>query len=120
MAAQVWGSGVMPPGKFGILDTLRSFLGQFCKCYTNHLYTAAPGVLKERHNWALHEGSPVLDSTVVPSSAPKYSMPEIHLESSPALESTGALLSAPTQPILEVPFTKLSKDICLICSHHVH
>ena len=94
-----------PPGKFGILDTLRSLLGQFCKRCTNHLYTAALGVLKERHNWALHEGSPVLDLTDVPSSAPKYSMPEVHLEGSPALESTGALLSAPTQPILEVLFT---------------
>ena len=29
-------------------------------------------------------------------------MPEVHLEGSPALESTSALLSAPTQPILEV------------------
>ena len=107
----------MPPR---ILDTPRSFLGQFCKRYTNHLYTAALGVLKERHNWALHEGSPVLDSTDVPSSAPKYSMPEVHLEGSPALESTGALLSAPTQRYF---FTKPSKDVCLvgiICSHHVH
>ena len=59
---------------------------------------------------ALHEGSPVLDSTDVPSS---MSMPEIHLEGSPALESTGALLSGPTQPILEVLFTKPSKDVCL-------
>jgi len=50
-------------GQFGILDTLRSFLGQFCKCYSNHLYTATLGV----HNWALK----VLDSTNVPSSAPK-------------------------------------------------
>ena len=115
----------MPPtaGKFGILDAVRSFLGQFCKRYTNHLYTAALGVLKEQHNWALHEGSPILDSTDVPSSVPKYSMPEVHLEGSPVLEPTGALLSVPTQPILEVLFTKPSKDICLIgiiCSHHVH
>ena len=42
----------------------------------------------------------------VPSSGPKQSMPEVHgLVGSSALESTGALLSAPTQPILEV-FTK--------------
>ena len=93
------GLGVCPPGKFGILVTLRSFLGQFCKRYTNHLYTAALGILKEWHNWTLHEGSPVLDSTDVPSSAPKYSMPEVHLKGSP---STGELLSVLTQPIPEV------------------
>ena len=114
MAAPLWGLRACSSGKFGILYTLRSFLGQFCKRYTNHLYTAALGVLKERHNWALHEGSSVLDSTDVPSSAPKQSMPEVHgLKGSPALESTGALLSAPTKP---------SKDVCLIdiiCSHHV-
>ena len=56
-----------------------------------------------------HEGSPVLDSTDVPSSAPKQSMPEVHgLVGSPALESTCALLSPPTQPILELLFTKPS------------
>ena len=37
------------------------------------------------------------------------------------MESTGALLSAPIQPILEVLFTKpIVKDVCLIgiiCSH---
>ena len=53
------------------------------------------------------EGSPVLDSTDVPSSGPKQSMPEVHgLVGSSTLESTGALLFAPTQPILEVLFTK--------------
>ena len=53
------------------------------------------------------EGSPVLDSTDVPSSGPKQSMPEVHgLVGSSALESTGALLFVPTQPILEVLFTK--------------
>ena len=39
-------------------------------------------------------------------------MPEVHgLVGSPALEATGALLSAPTQPILEVLFTKPTKDV---------
>ena len=66
------------------------------------------GTKLEQHNWALHEGSPVLDSMDVPSSAPKYSMP---LEGFLALESTGALLSAPTQFILEVLFTKPSKEV---------
>ena len=98
----------MPPGKFKMLDTLISFLGQFCKRYTNHLYTAALGVLKEQHNWALHKSSPVLDSMDIPSSVPKYSIPEVHLEGSPALESTSALLYAPTQLILGVLFYKAS------------
>ena len=51
---------------------------------------------------------------------PTYSMP---LEGFQALESTGALLSAPTQFILEVLLTKPSKDVFLIniiCNHHVH
>ena len=51
----------------------------------------------------------------------KHSRSELHgLVDSPALKSTGALLSPPTQPILEVVFTK---DVCLIdtfCSLHVH
>ena len=39
-------------------------------------------------------------------------MPEVHgLIGSPALKSTSALLSAPTQPILEVLLTKPSKDV---------
>ena len=39
-------------------------------------------------------------------------MPEVlGLVGSPALESTGALLSAPTQPILQVLFTMNSNDI---------
>ena len=67
------------------------------------------------------EGSPVLGSTNVPSSVLKQSVPEVHgIVGSPALKSTGALLSPPTQPILEVVFTK---DVCLIdiiCSLHVH
>ena len=42
-------------------------------------------------------------------------MPEVYgLVDSPALESTGALLSAPTQPVLEILFTKPSKEVCLI------
>ena len=90
------------PGKFGILDTLRSFLGT--------KIVAQLGL----------EGSPVLD---VPSSAPKQSMPEVHgLVGSPVLESTGTFLSTSTQPILEALFTKPSKDIRLIdiiCSYHV-
>ena len=49
-------------------------------------------------------------------------MPEVHgFVGSPALESIGALLSAPTQPILEVLFTKPSKNACLIdiiCSQY--
>ena len=63
----------------------------------------------------------MLDLTDIPASAPKQSMPEVHdLVGSPALESTGALLSLPTQPILEVVFTE---DVCLIdviCRLHVH
>ena len=63
----------------------------------------------------------MLDSMDVPSSAPKQSRPVVHgLVGSPALKSTGALLSPPIQPILEVVFTK---DVCLIdiiCSLHVH
>ena len=51
----------------------------------------------------------------------KQSMPEVHgLVGFPALKSTGALLSLPTQPILELLVTK---DVCLIdiiCSLHVH
>ena len=47
--------------------------------------------------------------------------PELHgLVDSLALKSTGALLSPPTQPILELVFTK---DVCLIdiiFSLHVH
>ena len=57
------------------------------------------------------ESSPVLDLMDVPSSLPKYSMPEVHgLVGSAVLESTGTLLSGPTQPILEVIFTNPSKD----------
>ena len=67
------------------------------------------------------EGSPVLDSTDVPSSAPKQSMPEVHgLVGSSALESTSALFSAPTQPILEVLFTKPVRTFVSSSSHHVH
>ena len=29
--------------KFANLNTLRLFLGQFCKCYSNHLYAVALG-----------------------------------------------------------------------------
>ena len=54
----------------------------------------------------------MLDLTGVPSSVPKRSRPDVHgFVDSPALKSIGALLSPPTQPILEVVFTK---DICLI------
>ena len=67
------------------------------------------------------EGSPVLDLMGVPSSVPKQSRPEVHgFVGSPALKSTGALLSPPTQPILEVVFTKDVCPIDIICSLHVH
>ena len=40
-----------------------------------------------------------MDLTDAPSSAPKESMPEVRgLVGSPALETTGALLSPPTRP----------------------
>ena len=113
----VWGHA--PQENFRHTEILS--IGQFCKLYTNHLYTTALGVLKERHNWALHDGSPVLDSTNVSSSAQKYSIPALHLEDSPVLEYTGSLLSVPTQPVLDVIFTKPSKEVCLIniiCCHH--
>ena len=63
----------------------------------------------------------MLDSTDVPASASKQSMLEVHdLVGSSTLESTGALLSPPTQPLLEVVFTE---DVCLIdviCRLQVH
>ena len=61
------------------------------------------------------EGSPVLESTDVQSSAPKQSMPEVHgLQGFPALESTGALLSPSTQPILaSFPRTTLGTRLSL-------
>ena len=61
------------------------------------------------------EGSPVPDSTDVQSSAPKQSMPEVHgLVGSPELESTGALLSPSTQPILaSFPRTSLGTRLSL-------
>ena len=67
------------------------------------------------------EGSPVLDSTDVPSSAPKQSIPEVHgLVGSPLLKSTGGLLSPLTQLILEVLFTEDVPLIDIICSLQVH
>lgn len=67
---------------------------------------------------------PDLMDVHVPYSTPEQFMPEVHgLVGSPLIPSIGALLSAPTQPILELLFTKPSKDVRLIdiiCSHHVH
>ena len=45
---------------------------------------------------------------------PKYSMPEVYLEGSPALESTGASLSAPTW----LTFTK--PLVATTCTRHAH
>ena len=66
----------------------------------------------------------MLDLMDVPYSAPEQFMPEVHgLVGSPLIPSIGALLSAPTQPILALLFTKSSKNVRLIditCSHHVY
>ena len=71
------------------------------------------------------ERSPVLrlDRCTIFSARTVYARSTWPCIGSPVLESTGALLSPPTQPILEVVFTKPSKDVCLIdiiYSHHVH
>ena len=119
MAAPLWGFGGMPPRK----------IWNF-----RHSEILSRAILQALHQSPVHccswgtkgvaqlglEGSPVLELT---SSALKYSMPEVHLEGFPALESTSALLSTLTQLILEVLFTKPSKDVCLIdiiCSHRMH
>ena len=63
------------------------------------------------------EGSPVLDSTDVQSSAPKQSMPEVHgLVGSPAFSANTACIGGTF-------YKAYSKDVCLIdiiCSLHVH
>ena len=120
-----WGSlGACHPRKWEILDTLRSFLGKFWKswmacCNLCHTPTQPPvhcctlGTKVAAH--LVFEGSPVLDSTDVPSSAPKQSMPKVHgLEGSPAFSVNTTYTKG--------SFTKPNKDVCLIniiCSHHV-